>query len=412
MKKILFSMMLALIMMTAVAQEKQKFGIRFSGFVRSDYVMDTRKTVEAREGYFSFYPKNVELDVEGVDKNAIANFSQYSMASRLRGSITGPNAFGAKTSGVIEGDFTGPSNLDNNGFRLRLAYVQMDWKTTRLLIGQTWHPFTIIEAFPKTLALNTGAPFHAFSRQPQIQLHQKVGDLKFIGVASFQRDFKSAGPNQTASNPAGASVEYIRYSMLPDLTAQVHYNIGGHIVGAAVEYKRLTPRTVTDSNYFHKETIDSKAALVFGKFQFGNLRWVTQAVYGENLYDHLMLGGYGVSAIDPETDIREYSPLAQCSFWTDLNYEMKHVHFGVFGGYLKTIGSQEEIVGKVYGRGCNIDYIYRVAPRVSLIHGKMAFIAEGEYTVAAYGTPDEFCRISESSEVANFRLSVSAVYKF
>ncbi|MBI9033733.1 MAG: hypothetical protein JEZ03_04620 [Bacteroidales bacterium] len=405
MKRILFSTMLTLVVISAIAQDNQKFGIRFSGFLRTDLVMDTRKTVESREGYFSFFPKDVDLNDRGEDQNAVSNFSQYSMASRLRGNITGPDAFGAKITGVLEGDFTGPSNLVNNGFRLRLAYIQMDWKNTRLMIGQNWHAFTIIDAFPNTLALNTGAPFHAFSRQPQIQLQQKMGDFKVIGAISTQRDFVSNGPETPGVN-------YMRYSMIPDVTAQLHYKIGDHLVGVATEYKMLSPRTVTDSGYIHKETIQSKAALVFSKFQFGNLRWVTQAIYGENLFDQLMIGGYGVSTQDSITDIREYSPLAQYSLWTDLNYTHKMLHFGVFAGFLKNIGSQEEIIGEIYSRGKDLDYIYRVAPRVSVVQGKLSFIVEGEYTVAAYGEHNEFVRVEESSEVANFRLSIAAVYKF
>jgi hypothetical protein len=112
-----------------------KVGIRFKGFVKSDYWYDTRQVVASREELFLFYPKEKRL-VDGKDVNAedYVNFSP--VTSRLTGLISGPDAFGAKTSGVIEADFSGVTNADINGFRLRHAYGILRWEKSELLFGQ------------------------------------------------------------------------------------------------------------------------------------------------------------------------------------------------------------------------------------------------------------------------------------
>ncbi|MEI7597313.1 MAG: hypothetical protein WCK02_16305 [Bacteroidota bacterium] len=131
MKK-LFLALLAVSSLTLNAQEKKeepKFGIKFSGFVKTDAFYDTRQTVNAREGHFLLYPDNILLDALQKDINNQGNFNMLSIQSRLKGAISGPDAFGAKTSGVLEADFFGNtgSGLDDvNGFRLRHAFVKMN----------------------------------------------------------------------------------------------------------------------------------------------------------------------------------------------------------------------------------------------------------------------------------------------
>ena len=127
MRKNLFILLLAIILPALSFAQDTKFGIKFSGFVKTDIYWDTRQTVSVREGQFMLYPANEKLDADGNDINAKANFNMLSIQTRLRGTITGPDALGAKTSGVIEGAFFGNINTDINGFRLRHAFVKLDW---------------------------------------------------------------------------------------------------------------------------------------------------------------------------------------------------------------------------------------------------------------------------------------------
>ncbi|MCK7533463.1 MAG: hypothetical protein MZV63_21735 [Marinilabiliales bacterium] len=99
------------------------------------------------------------------DLNANPSFHILNIQTRIRGDISGPDAFGAKTSGAIEAEFFGTSESDLNGFRLRHAYVQMEWPKVTLLTGQYWHPMFITESFPGNVKLQYRSTIH--SLQPQ-----------------------------------------------------------------------------------------------------------------------------------------------------------------------------------------------------------------------------------------------------
>ena len=66
--------------------------------------------------------------------------------------------------------------------RLRHAYLNLDWGTSALLLGQTWHPL-YGDVAPQILNLNMGAPFQPFSRAPQIRFRYKTGDIQLTGAA-------------------------------------------------------------------------------------------------------------------------------------------------------------------------------------------------------------------------------------
>ena len=110
-----------------MAQEESSFGIKFSGFVKNDFFMDSRQIVAARNGHFLLWPAAEKLDGAGDDINAQPSFNILAIQSRLKGTITGPDAFGAKTSGVIEGDFFAQANDNINLLRLRHAFVKLTW---------------------------------------------------------------------------------------------------------------------------------------------------------------------------------------------------------------------------------------------------------------------------------------------
>ena len=75
----------------AIAQDGD-WGIKFSGFVKSDHFFDTRQTVAAREGHFLLYPAAESMDEDGDDMNATPNFNQLAIQTRLTGKITAPDA--------------------------------------------------------------------------------------------------------------------------------------------------------------------------------------------------------------------------------------------------------------------------------------------------------------------------------
>jgi hypothetical protein len=385
---------------------KSGFGITLSGFVKTDIMFDTRQTVSAREGHFLLYPSPELLDPNQKDINDKPNFNILSIQSRLTGKITGPDAFGAKTSGMLEGEFFGTADGDVNGFRLRHAFIKMDWDNISLLVGQTWHPMFVTDLVPGTVSFNTGAPFNPFSRNPQIRFTYSYDKLKFILAALTQRDFQSNGP-------AGFSSSYLRNSVLPNLHAQVQFSSDGHVAGIGFDYKKLTPRLVTTKNVSTDESISSFAATAFFKLNLEPVTIKGQGVYGGNLADLMMLGGYAIKSIDTTNGIEQYTSIKCLSAWADISTG-KEIEFGLFAGYSKSLGADDNIAGSYFGRGTDIDNLLRVSPRIQFNSEKTRISTELEYTSAGYGKPDntDKGKIKDIKSVANIRLLVAFYYFF
>lgn len=339
--------------------------------------------------------------------------------TRLRVNITGPDVLGAKTSGMVEGAFFAMSNATINSFRLRHAFVKLNWTNTELLFGQTWHPMFITGCFPGTVSFNTGVPFQPFSRNPQIRLTQSTGDFKFVLAAQSQLDFTSRGP-------AGLSSSYLRNSATPDMHVQIHYGTknaesGNELLtGAGIGYKSIVPQIETSEGYQTNESVSGLSAMAFLKVKIPAVTFKVEGAYGENACDYLSLGGFAVKeVVNQDKGLVSYTPISVTSFWTDIHSNGKQVQVGVFAGYSKNNGAQDRILplsdsyGAVYGLGTDLDYVYRISPRVVYNVEKVSFALEYEYTAAAYASEfNEKYKPVKSNEVANSRLLFSVFYFF
>jgi hypothetical protein len=403
--------LLSLNLFSAFSQDVQPIAnpvkptITWSGFVKAEALYDTRQIVEAREGYLLLYPKNVLLDKNGKDVNAHGSFNQYAMSARLTLKATGPDIFHAKASALIEGDFTGASNLENNSFRLRHAYMKLKWAHASILAGQYWHPINIPEMLPNVLSLNTGAPFHPFSRQPQIRIDVSKGKINTMLAITAQRDYMNSGP-------AGASSVYLRNSAIPNLHTQVQYVADQVFAGIGFDYKHIHPRLVTDSLYATNAAVNCLSYTAFLMAKTKPLVVKMQWIYGQGLNDHLLMGGYGITHIDPLTNQHEYAPLTYLSGWLNLQTTGKTWQGSLFAGYTRGLGAKDAITGAVYARDADIAYVYRMAPMLSYITGKLILAFEFEMTTAAYGKKDSHYKVSDASPVTNTRISFSAGYFF
>ncbi len=406
MKRIILVLFVTTLCFAAVSSgqtESPDFGIKFSGFVKTDVMFDTRQTVAAREGHFLLYPVGPLEDPDGDDIHAKANFNMLAIQTRLKGAITGPDAFGAKTGGVIEGAFFGHSNSDVNGFRLRHAFFTMKWEKNTLLIGQYWHPMFVTDCFPGTVSFNTGSPFQPFSRNPQVRLTHSTGNLNLIAAAMSQRDFTSTGP-------AGGGSVYLRNAVVPNMHLQLQLKQETALFGVGTDWKALTPRLSTPMGYKTTETVSGLSFLGYARFNLPALTLKFEGVYGQNLTDQLMLGGYAVESVDQESGGETYMPTNVYSVWTDISGGKK-MGWGCFAAMTKNLGTDKDIIN-AWGRGFNIDMIYRVAPRVMWNSGKTRFALECEYTAASYGTPDNQGKVEDAEFVNNLRLLLGAYYFF
>lgn len=419
--------------LTIRAQEKKdepKYGISFSGFVKNDFFRDTRESYTIREGHFLLYPKEINFDSEGNDINDKSSFNFLSIQSRITGKITAPDAFGAKSSAVLEADFFGNESaafVDANGFRLRHAFVKLNWEKTELLTGQYWHPFFIPGCFSGVISFNTGAPMQPFSRNPQIRLTHKPGKLSFAAALSAQRDFTS---------PQGSSS--LRYSSIPDMSAMIAYESNnaekksGLLAGMAVDYKILQPMLTTvkgAKTFITNEKVSGLSVTAYIRYKNPAYTLKMQGIAGRNLYDLTMLGGYAVHSVtDTTRNTVDYTALKNLTGWAEFHTNGEKVQFGLWAGYTQNMGADDNILvysNKAGGtdatvRGANVKSILRVSPRIVFISGKFSFATEMEYTSTAYATRDEngvlnrdeFGVISNSERVSNIRLLFSMIFNF
>lgn len=407
---VIFLLFACSIFKVASQEHDPGWGIKFSGFVKTDFFYDTRQSSASnglREGHFYLFPDNVLYDLAGNDINANPSFHILNIQTRIKGDITGPDAFGAKSAGLIEAEFFGTSESDLNGFRLRHAYVRLDWTATTLLIGQFWHPMFLTESFPGTISFNTGAPFTPFSRNPQVRLTLKAGEAGFTLTAYSQRDFTSPGPD-------GNSNKYLRNSGIPGLNLQLRAPAGKNLTAwAGLDYKRLRPELKSSLNVETNARIGSFSAFANLKVKTAPLNILLMGFYGQNSSDLMMIGGYAVSSISGLFEqTKTYTNLRTGSLWADLSTNGKKIVFGLFTGFSKNLGAAESISGSVYGRGTNIDNLFRISPRLMVTGGRLSFAAEIENTTAAYGAMQNDGKVINTNNVSNMRILLSSIYRF
>ncbi len=415
MRKILLVFLLSIPFVYSYGQDddkEKKFGIKFTGFVKADVFYDTRQTIAARQGHFLLYPAKEVLDENGDDINAKGNFNILTIQTRLKGVITGPDALGAKTSGVIEGEFFGHTDMDLNEFRLRHAFVKLDWTKSTLLVGQTWHPMFITTCYPGTVSFNTGVPFLPFTRNPLVQYKFRTGPLNFYATAYAQLDFASTGPQ-------GMTPIYLRNAGVPGLNAKIEFHKKNEdtglefLLGGSFNYKMITPRLSTGEGYKTTETANSYAANVYTKIVTKPVTIKLMGTYGQDLYDFLMLGGYAVSdSVDKEKGFVEYTPFEAMAAWADIHTNGKKVQVGLYAAYSQNMGTASDIGGPVYARGTDIDHVFRVAPRLIMNFNKFRIAPEVEYTAAAYGRTMQDGTVTDAVQVGNLRFLLGVYYFF
>ncbi len=418
----------SLFSLTVTGQEKKeepKFGITFSGFLKTDFFYDSRQAVSIREGHFLLYPENQKLDLNGKDINAKDHLGILSIQSRLTGKITGPDLLKAKTSALVEADFFGNENSsfpDVNGLRLRHSIIKLNWNKTELLVGQYWHPLFIPECFPDVVSFNTGSPFQPFSRNPQIRVTRKVNNIKLIAAAASQRDFSSNGPD-------GSSPKYLSNAVLPDMNIHLQYatqfnTTNEFLIGTGAEYKQLIPRLYSQGDKNLKDGVDtiysagdehvtSYSIAVYSKLRLKPVTIKAYAIYGSNLFDQVMLGGYSVLSVNISNQMSyEYAPVRNMSLWTELSTNGK-TQVGIFAGYTKNLGTENDNTGVYYSRGSNINYVYRVAPRIVFNREKLRISTELEYTTAQYGKADTKGVVNTNlTTMSNLRVLTAFYYFF
>lgn len=407
MKKLLLILVAVCTISVAKAQDKTDYGVKFSGFVKTDMFYDTRVSTTAREGHFMMYPNPENLNTAGDDLNDRGSFNMLSIQSRLTAKITAPDVLGAKTSGVMEGAFFGAAESGINTFRLRHAYMQLDWENSQLIVGQYWHPMFALESFADVVSFNTGVPMQPFSRNPQIRFTQRFGGFSLAATAASQRDFTSIIEKNVATSDG------LRYSTMPIMNLELKYKTDGFIVGANANYKTINPNPITAKNFVNDEYLNSMAFGGFVRFDAGSFKLRAQGVYAQNPTDMMMIGGFVSIPKDADKGINEYKNLNTLSALLDLTYG-KSWQVGLFAGYSQNLGTDEDVSGgTAYGRATNMKNMFRVSPRLVYNAGKVRFAGEVEYTAASWGTAYDTKFVPQNtSDVNNIRILLATFLFF
>lgn len=428
MKKILLMASL-LLMQFMQAGAQDGFEVKLYGFVRNYACFDTRESYTSNSEQFYYMPKNEVLDANGKDLNEQTNMMLLSITTRLGLNITGPEFLGAKTSAKIESDFAG-FGTSNTVLRIRQAYAKMDWEKHSLLVGQAWHPM-MGDMMPDVFTLETGAPFTPFSRSPQIRYDYKKKGFTLTATALYQYQYTSYGPD-------GASFNYARNAVVPELYFQAMYKNNGFQAGVGVDLLALKPRqsytlstplnsgdaaTGVDKDgnptYTYKcseELVASISPTVFASYKSGNWGIKGRFTYAQNAAHLSMISGYAVTDIKSNGE-QEYGTLNSASGWIDVTYKQPlkkgYLTFCCFAGYTKNLGCNDGIKGSIYMRGeKNMDYMWRVAPSVLYTHNSMSIGVEYNPTTVGYGTADSQYKVENTHAVTNHRICAMLKYNF
>lgn len=394
--------LLALTSLFVNAQENEKkITVKPYGFVGFDAFVDSRQSATARgSGYF--HPLNFAADELGADKNDRSSYDFVANISRFGFAVQGPDAFGASTSAKIEGDFAGTSgNGKDFVLRLRHAYLNLDWGTSALLVGQTWHPMFIPENYPATLNFVAGLPFHPLSRAPQFRYtYMPANKLSLSLIILSQGDFTNLG-----------FVDQVERSDFPEAVVQVKYGSAKDLFMAATfGVKQEEPSHLGDK-------LTSMHGNLSLRYTAPAVTIKAEGVYGGNMTNLVMIGGLARKAENGTALNGEYEAIRTAAFWTDIHTNGETFKFGVFAGTTNNMGTANESIivdtEKGYVRGGNIEKIYSISPRVVFTSGPVDIGVEINRTIAFYGANmDKKSKPIDSKEFANNRLLLSFRYHF
>lgn len=395
---------------TNIAPKQEPYEMEVYGFVRNDFTFDSRKTFAAVGELFSFIPMDHKFNSFEEDLNAIPSSRLLAVVSRLGFNFKTPTFGGMFINAKIETDFCG-AGANYNMFRIRHAWVGLNWKHHQLLAGQSWHPMSG-DLLPNIVSLNTGAPFNAFSRAPQVRYNAKVSNVTLSAAAIYQLQYPAPGPN-------GNSTEYQVFGGLPELYLGVTYAANGLKIGLGGEFMSLRPRTTAEVNgktVKVNETVNSIATQLFAQYSNKNFTAAAKSIYGQNTGHLLMMSGYGYYRVKENGYSLNYAPLTQSATWLTLAYhtarENHNMRTTVLGGYMKNFGARHNLDG-VYVRGYNnIDQIFRVAPSIQYLYKGLVLGIEYEYTGVMYGKPNANYSVTGDHLVGNHRAYVMLVYNF
>jgi hypothetical protein len=372
------------------------------GFFRTYAAFDTRESKAGSEDLFYYMPLDKDNNEEGKDIYSNPAFRFYAITSRLGLNVLGYKFGSMSVSGKMEADFY-LMNGSTASFRLRQAYINLLWddvncsgNSINLKIGQAWHP----EAadLPYCVNLESGTPFNAFNRSPQIMMDAYVGNLVFTAGILYPMQYRPTGPN-------GASEDYIKYSLVPECYVGVSYVSKKFLARIGTDFISLVPRyklTEDSANHYAGTKVDDRINMfnpfIYLQYNDGLLKINAKSVFA-NGGDHLrLMSGYAVYDTSDELDYK-YTPLRNTSNFVSVSYGKKWQAMGMVG-YIKALGTAHKLAVDSNGYSSaddiyymangfkNMNQMFRVTPTLAYNIGKLTFALEYDYTKVEYGDID------------------------
>ncbi len=398
----------------AAKEKKQKIEIpsnlKFYGFIRNYFAFDTRESKAGTGDLFYYTPLDNKYNGNGDDLNAQASFRFLSLTSRIGLDVTGYQIGRTKFGAKIETDFysglTNSSTASNkiNGtaqLRLRQAYVTIGWDDMKtkggtpvsvaMKIGQAWHPMAADQ--PHVFSLETGAPFNAFSRTPQVLADANFGkNVTLSAAAIWQMQYLSQGP-------AGTSAEYIKYSCVPEMYLGLTFKSNnGFLARVGTNLLSIKPRRLGEDSkgvtVKVSDRITTMSPYLYLQYKSRLFEVKAKTIFSHGGEHMNLMSGYGISEKCYDGHY-EYTPFKTSSTWASMSYGKKW-QVMLMGGYIKNLGTVDELVNTdgvvnksdFYFSG-NTDKtfagMWRVIPSVSYNVGKFTLGLEYNYTAARFG---------------------------
>jgi hypothetical protein len=426
MKKLLFFCLVIFVIPTfaqTILTEK-KLNLGFSGFVKNDFILDSRRNLEAVDGLYTLWPLKPSLDANGKDINAQPSARMFCISTRFATRLSGLELGKSKVGAYVELDFTGGDVA--NSVRFRHAYTTFTWPKTTILFGRTWHPTFIEKVFPGVMALNTGEPFQVFNRSEQLRITHHLSDkFDVMAAAVYQINYINYGPDEK-SGASVTSARYQRDALLPNLHLQFQYYDANWVAGAGVDWKTIQPRRTTIGSdaktYVTTEKLSSMAALAYIKYTKGKFEFKAKSMFGQNVSESLLPGGYAIASKNLQTGFETYTPTNHTYSFINLMYgDIWKV--GIFAGYMKNLGTSDNPwnagtaanpAATFYARGSDVDVCWRIAPQLTWKVKNFMLSWEPEITSASYGTIDVFDKgkVKNADFVTNYRSLITVFYFF
>ena len=178
------------------AVQTSRWDVTIGGYIKADFGYTTQSQGAdyrtALRGSYGAYDNQAD---------EYGNFFSAAGETRLNFLIKGPDGWGAKTLGFIEGEFRGTTGGSNYGtFALRHAYMKMQWANDTLTIGHTWQKWGYIPTYSNILlGVNMLTAFQRGSRQPQIMWDHTFNK-------NFNMSFGIISPTNSLGTAGGANV--------------------------------------------------------------------------------------------------------------------------------------------------------------------------------------------------------------